>query len=224
MQGVCEINSQCCPFESFCHLHRIFQSHSAQPGKPFQCLIYFCRRNSVQALQHPGCFKKDGLGNPHQPARQKGSGARCLGRIISRQKTDDDVSICRDHGVSSLPSQWPRPSQLNSCASLCISGTRKHGLWLFLERAAAFSEKPLRPAPPRPIRFRSPIFVIPAATLAVPPALSTIFLLFSSRYLMKSKTNVRRIEQYTQCTRQCPECLSILHIASPRLVPKLWAQ
>src|ERR1700686_3660654 len=197
MQGVCEINSQCRPFESFCHLHRIFQSHIAQPGDSFQCLIYFCRRNSVQALQHPGCLKKDGLGNPHQPARQKGSGARCLRGIISRQKTHDDVSICRAHGVSSLPSQSPCSSPIHSWACRCISSTRKHGLWLFLERAAAFSEKLLRPSPQRPIRFHSPIFVIPSATLAVPPALWTIFLLFSSRYLVKSKTIVRRPAQYT---------------------------
>jgi hypothetical protein len=38
--------------------------------------------------------------------------------------------------------------------------------------------------------------VIPAGTLAGPPALSTIFWLFSSRHLTKSKTNVRRPDQY----------------------------
>jgi hypothetical protein len=204
MHGVCEINSQSCPFERICHSHRIFQSHIAQSGESFERFVYFGRRKSVQTLQYPCRLQKNGLGNPHQPTRQKRSSARCLCRIISRQKTDNDVSIDRDHGVSSFPWQSPCPSPPHSWASLYISGTRKRGLRLFLERAATFSEKLLRPSPPRLILFHSPIFVIPAATSVVRPALSTIFWLFSSLCLMKSKTIVRHSEHYTPCLhRSC---------------------
>jgi hypothetical protein len=199
MHGICEINSQSCPFERFGHPHRIFQSNVSQPSESFERFVYFSRRKSVQTLQYPCRLQKNGLGNPHQPARQKRSSARCLRRIISRQKTDNDVSIDRDHGVSSFPWQSPCPSPPHSWASLYISGTRKRGLRLFLERAATFSERLLRPSPPRLTLFHSPIFAIPAATSVVRPALSRRFWLFSSLGLIRSKTIVRRQDHYTSC-------------------------
>src|SRR6266851_1708137 len=216
MQGVCEINSQSCPVERLCHSHWIFQSHIAQPCESFKRFVYFGNSKSVQPLQHPRRFKKHRLGNPYQPARQKRSSARCLRRVISRQKTHNDVSICRDHGVSSFPLQSPCPSPPHSLASPYISGTRKRGLWLFRERAAAFSEKRLPPSPPRPILFHSPIFVSPAATLAVPLALWTIFWLFSLLRLIKSKTFVRHPDQYTPCLhRSCEIPFHFAHRITP---------
>src|SRR5260370_25797072 len=202
MQGVCEIDIQCCPFERFRRLYRIFQSHTAQPSESFERFVYFGGRKSIQTLQHPGRFKKDGFGNPHLPARQKGSGACCLRRIISRQETNNDVSICRDHGVSSFPFQSPCSSPIHSWACRCISSTRKRALSWSQERAAAFSEKFLRPPPQPLVLFPRPLFALPAATLPGPPSLSPIFWLFSSRPPMRSKTNVRRPDQYTPL--RCP--------------------
>ncbi len=217
MHGVRKINSQCRPFKRVCHLQRIFQSHTRQSGESFQRLIYLDCRKSVQTLQHPGAFNKDSLGNPHQPGRQKRSCTRRLRPIISRQETQYDVSICPDHAASSFPSQSPCPSPIHSCACHCISDTPRRRLWLSSEKAGEFSKKPLRPSPPLPIRFRSPIFLNPAGTSAIPPALWTIFLLFSSPALAKSKTIVRHTDYYTSCPITGATLFAILRFMSLHL-------
>lgn len=105
VKGVGKINVARCQIKGERHLLGILKDDIRQAGQATERSRHVMPRKSVRALQNPGGFQHNRLGDEHlRRSREKLGGALALALVIGNDEAHQHVGVDRDHPAR-LPSR-----------------------------------------------------------------------------------------------------------------------